>query len=1310
MKKGRLMGKILGIAPVFVVLVLTLLLIPMISAPPALAQSEPITLYTDYTLTSDMTFSETGFIVAADNIVLDLNSHTIAGSLNGFGINLVGHTGVTIKNGTVTGFIHGVHLSGSDNNIIKGIVATNNYFNGISLFSDSDNNLVQSCTTMDNGSFGIIMNPWSDSNTIENCTSVNNEIGVIIGSPEPDWPSTSNTIENNIVRNNQWGIVVMNSGGNFLIGNTITEHLVATNSCGIAVVYAADNNIVKDNSIDNNYNGIAVGDGVNNTVQGNTVTNSQQCGIAMLTDANSNTVLYNIVTDSKLVGISLNGTNNNVVYGNNFINNTAQAYVENSSNNIWNSPEEITYTYNGNTYISYLGNYWSDYVGSDAGGDGIGDIPYTIGSDSDNYPLMEPFTFYGAQYNLTISSTAGGSVTFPGEGTFIYDEARVVNLVATPTPGSRFVNWTGDVGTIANVNAAMTAITMTGNYSITANFASGYTPMVAAGWHHTVGLRADGAAVATGYNDAGQCDVRGWADIVQVAAGGWHTVGLKSDGTAVAVGYDIPGQCNVGDWTDITQAAASILHTVGLKSNGTVVALGNNEQGQCDVGNWTDIIQVAAGNRHTVGLKDDGTVVAAGDNYWGACDVGGWTDITQLAAGLLHTVGVKSDGTVVAVGFNLFGQCNVNDWMDIDKVAAGSYHTVGLESDGTVITAGTIYHGECNVGGWTDIDKVAAGSYHTVGVRSNGTVAFVGEYILGQYNVGGWTDITQAAAGWGHTMGLKNDNTVVAVGHNAEGQCEVSSWTDITQITAGVVHSVGLKDNGTVVAVGSNNLEQCNVGGWTDIDQVAAGAWHTVGLKDDHTVVAVGYDGLGQCNILGWRNIIQVAAGGSHTVGLKDDNTVVAVGRSLEGQCNVNSWTGINQTAAGYWHTVGLKSDGTVVAVGANDQGQCDVDGWTDIIQVAAAGEHTGGLKSDGTVVAVGAEVELPQWNLYETPARRYSLTIFSTPGGAVTEPGEGTHIYDEGEELNLIAEPEEGYRFVCWTGDVGTIANVYAAQTTITMNDDYSITARFTEVVNSKTETVSDGTVDAKTEADTEVAVTGNATVTVAQFADNPGGYCPTGFNALDNYIDVYVPYAGEATEVVVRLYYTDAEVAAAGIDEESLRLFWWDGAEWVQCSYSGVNTTSTNGYSGYIWAIITEDTTPSLDNLQGTPFSGYGHPSTPRGGCFIATAAYDTPMAGEVEVLREFRDEYLLTNPLGQAFVDFYYKTSPPIAEFITEHPSLKPIVKVGLLPAVAVSNVAVKTTAAEKVALAGLLVLVSAALAVWATRRRGRGPEYT
>jgi hypothetical protein len=119
---------------------------------------------------------------------------------------------------------------------------------------------------------------------------------------------------------------------------------------------------------------------------------------------------------------------------------------------------------------------------------------------------------------------------------------------------------------------------------------------------------------------------------------------------------------------------------------------------------------------------------------------------------------------------------------------------------------------------------------------------------------------------------------------------------------------------------------------------------------------------------------------------------------------------------------------------------------------------------------------------------------------------------------------------------------------------------------------------------------------------------------------------------------------------------------------------------------------------------------PPAPAGYCFIATAAYGTPLAGEIQILRQFRDEYLLTNPPGRAFVDFYYKVSPPIAEFITEHPSLKPIVRAGLVPAVAMSTLAVNTTPAEKAAIAGLLALVSVALVVWATRRRSRGSEHT
>jgi len=217
-------------------------------------------------------------------------------------------------------------------------------------------------------------------------------------------------------------------------------------------------------------------------------------------------------------------------------------------------------------------------------------------------------------------------------------------------------------------------------------------------------------------------------------------------------------------------------------------------------------------------------------------------------------------------------------------------------------------------------------------------------------------------------------------------------------------------------------------------------------------------------------------------------------------------------------------------------------------------------IGADGTIY-VGSNDN----NLYAiTEEEEYELTISSTAGGSVFVPGEGTFTYVQGTSVNLVAEAEEGYRFINWTGTVYTIADVEDATTTITMDDNYSITANFEE---------------------------------------EPSG-----------------------------------------------------------------------------------------------------------GGCFIATAAYGTPMAEEIEILRGFRDEYLLTSALGQALVDLYYTVSPPMAEFIAEHPNLKPIVRAGLLPAVAMSTVAVNTSPAEKIAIVGLLVLVSVGVAAWATRRRGRGTECT
>jgi len=78
------------------------------------------------------------------------------------------------------------------------------------------------------------------------------------------------------------------------------------------------------------------------------------------------------------------------------------------------------------------------------------------------------------------------------------------------------------------------------------------------------------------------------------------------------------------------------------------------------------------------------------------------------------------------------------------------------------------------------------------------------------------------------------------------------------------------------------------------------------------------------------------------------------------------------------------------------------------------------------------------------TPVVRYNLAISGATGGSVTTPGEGVFTYDEGTVVGLVAVPDPGYRFLSWTGDVDAIANPVSAETTITVDDNYAISASF--------------------------------------------------------------------------------------------------------------------------------------------------------------------------------------------------------------------------------------------------------------------------
>ena len=217
------------------------------------------------------------------------------------------------------------------------------------------------------------------------------------------------------------------------------------------------------------------------------------------------------------------------------------------------TPGEGTFTYWGGTVVNLVAEADESYCFINWTGDAcacnIADInaastSITINND---YSIIANFEeLPTVQYQLAINSTEGGNVTTPGVGVFTYNEGTVVNLVAEADEDYQFVEWTGNVSTIADVNATATNITMNGSYNITANFEAKF--MVSAGSYYTVGLREDGTAVSTGYDSSGQCNVDSWTDIIQVAAGWYHTEGLKSAGTVVAVGNNEYGQCGISVW------------------------------------------------------------------------------------------------------------------------------------------------------------------------------------------------------------------------------------------------------------------------------------------------------------------------------------------------------------------------------------------------------------------------------------------------------------------------------------------------------------------------------------------------------------------------------------------------------------------------------------------------------------------------------------------------------------------------------------------------------------------------------------------
>ncbi len=215
-----------------------------------------------------------------------------------------------------------------------------------------------------------------------------NSITANKGSGVSLFHSSNTTISgNNITANNGTGVRLLVSFNITVSGNNIT----ANNAGGIRLDVSSNITVSGNNIAANNADGINLY-GFNNNISGNNIAANNGNGICLFPISSNITVSGNNIANNGN-GICLYDSNN-MFYHNNFIDNSiSHVYIVDSANT-WDDG-----------YPSG-GNYWSDYTGSDANGDGIGDTPYVIDAhNQDRYPLLNPW-----------AQVAADSFRFPLDG------------------------------------------------------------------------------------------------------------------------------------------------------------------------------------------------------------------------------------------------------------------------------------------------------------------------------------------------------------------------------------------------------------------------------------------------------------------------------------------------------------------------------------------------------------------------------------------------------------------------------------------------------------------------------------------------------------------------------------------------------------------------------------------------------------------------------------------------------------------------------------------------------------------------------
>ena len=622
------------------------------------------------------------------------------------------------------------------------------------------------------------------------------------------------------------------------------------------------------------------------------------------------------------------------------------------------------------------------------------------------------------KYKLTIASGEGGSVTEPGEGTFTVDSGRVVPLTATPTLGYRFLKWTGSVGTVANANAASTTITMSGNYSITANFEQTEVTY----YTLTVGVTGSGSASP---------------------AAGSHTYAA---GTVVSISATPSSGNHFVNWTGNVATVANVnAASTTITMNGDYSITANFEQ--TSITYYTLTMAATAGGsispavgQHSYAAGTPIPVVAI--------PAGGYQFVnwTASAGSFANASSTTTTFTMPAQNVTITANFVVAVPYTMTMAVTGSGSTSPALGPHTY-TAGTPVPVVATPAvGYSFVSWTAPAGSFTNASASTTTftmpaqnVTVTANFVEGPPFPPGQYTLTMAVAGSGSTSPLIGQHaytagTLVPIAATPAGGYSFVNWTapagsfsnansasttftmpaqDVTvaahfQVIPPVQYTLTMAVTGsgsTSPVVGPHTyaggtpipIAATPAGGYSFVNWTApAGSFTNAGLASTtftmpaQNVTVTAHFAL----VLTYALTMAVTPPGSGTATDQTGAGPYQAGAqvSIRAQAGAGyyfvNWTApagsftnsgsatttftmpaqaVTVTAhfelvnfmvsAGALHTVGLKSNGTVLAVGDNQQGQCDVGGWTDIAQVVAGGFHTVGLESDGTVVATGNNI-----------------------------------------------------------------------------------------------------------------------------------------------------------------------------------------------------------------------------------------------------------------------------------------------------------------------------------------------------------------